>query len=253
VIVLVTDFGLEGPYLGQVRAVLQQRAPGVPVLDLFSDLPPFDPRSAAYLLPAYCRAPFPAGSVYLTVVDPGVGTARMPLIVQADGAWFVGPDNGVFELLLRRATTVRAWRVLWVPSDLSASFHGRDLFAPVAAALAMGGRPGDRGPLAAEEVAPSALVRPPWPDDLAAVVYVDRFGNAMTGIRGGKLLPDAILRAGTRDVPPARTFGDVAPGAPLWYVNSNGLVEIAVNGGSAREVLGLVPGSSVSVGPGDGT
>src|SRR5580704_8992644 len=126
-IVLFTDFGLAGPYTGQMKAVLQQRAPTVPVIDLFADAPERNPRAAAYLLAAY--APwFPPGSVLLCVVDPGVGGTRAPLVASLDGRWFVGPDNGLFAIALRRAASAQVWEITWRPETLSASFHGRDLF-----------------------------------------------------------------------------------------------------------------------------
>ncbi|KAF0110553.1 MAG: hypothetical protein FD149_2642 [Rhodospirillaceae bacterium] len=169
-IVLFTDFGLEGPYTGQVLAVLQREAPGIPVITLQADAPMGDPFSAAYLLAAYAPA-FPAGSVFLCVVDPGVGGARPPLAVQADGAWFVGPGNGLFELVMRRAITVAPFVLTWQPPRLGASFHGRDLFAPVAARLACG------APVPGTAVPRTTLARSDWPEDLPAIVYVDRFGN----------------------------------------------------------------------------
>ncbi|MBV8494462.1 MAG: SAM-dependent chlorinase/fluorinase, partial [Alphaproteobacteria bacterium] len=131
-IVLFTDFGLEGPYTGQVLAVLQQTAPAVPAVSLFADLPPGQPKPAAYLLATYARW-FPPGAVFLCVVDPGVGSLRRALIAEADGRLYVGPDNGLFEIVLRRAARSRVWETSWQPAVLSASFHGRDLFAPVAA------------------------------------------------------------------------------------------------------------------------
>ena len=241
-IVLCTDFGLEGPYTGQVKAVLARAAPGVPVVDLFADLQPFCPQSAAYLVAAYSTL-FVPGDVILTVVDPGVGGARAALALQADGRWYVGPDNGVFELVLRRAKSARCWRIDWRPEALSATFHGRDLFAPVAALLARSeAAPGKEAP---------ATRYPKWPDDLAEIVYVDRYGNAITGMRAA-VLPDgaALEVAGTR-IARARTFGDVPPGGLLWYANANGLAEIAANGASAAATLGLAPGSPVAVhGPG---
>ena len=109
-IFLFTDFGLEGPYTGQVQAVLQQQAPGVPVITLFADLAPFDIQAAAYLLPAYA-AGFPPGSVFLCVVDPGVGAARPGGVVRADGRWYVGPDEGLFAILTRRAQRVQCWEL----------------------------------------------------------------------------------------------------------------------------------------------
>ena len=143
-IVLFTDFGLAGPYTGQVTAVLQQTAPGVPVIPLFADAPSGRPRPAAYLLAAYA-AWFPAGTVLLCVIDPGVGGGRRGLIAEAAGRLYVGPDNGLFELVLRRAASPRCWEITWRPPALSASFHGRDLFAPVAARLARGDPPSAMG------------------------------------------------------------------------------------------------------------
>ncbi len=240
---LFTDFGLNGPYTGQVKAVLAREAPGLPVIDLFADAPVFDPQLSAYLLAAYA-VEFPAGSVFVCVVDPGVGTERRPLVVEADGRWFVGPDNGLFELVRRRAGVVRAqavrvWTIDWRPARLSASFHGRDLFAPVAAKVARGeGIPGS-------PVDPAAIARPDWPDDLARIVYVDVYGNAMTGIRASSLADGAVLRVGGTTVRRSRTFADVPAGQALWYENSSGLAEIAVNRGRADRDLGLSVGAPV--------
>ena len=239
-IVLFTDFGLEGPYLGQVRAVLHRQAPGVPVVDLFADAPAFDAMASAYLLAAYAAA-FPAGAVFLCVVDPGVGSARAPIAVQAAGRWYVGPDNGLLAIAARRAAKTQAWQITWRPERLSASFHGRDLFAPVAARLARGETPaGEACPLA-------ALAGHDWPDDLARVVYIDRFGNVMTGVRAGTLDADTALVAGGRRLARARTFSDVAPGDAFWYENANGLAEIAVNQGQAAALLGLAVGDPIDI------
>ncbi len=133
-IVLFTDFGVAGPYVGQMKAVLYREAPGVPVVDLFADAPAARPKPSAYLLAAYA-AWFPPGSVLLAVVDPGVGGSRAAVVVEADGRRYVGPDNGLFELVVRRAKTVRFRRISWRPRGLSASFHGRDLFAPGGGAI----------------------------------------------------------------------------------------------------------------------
>ena len=142
----------------------------------------------------------------LAVVDPGVGGARAALAIEADGRWYVGPDNGLFEIVLRRAHAARCWRIEWRPAALSATFHGRDLFAPVAAQLALGQAPPG---------APAAPTRyPDWPDDLAEIVYVDRYGNAMTGLRAALLPAGAELEAAGVRIARARTFGDVPPGEP---------------------------------------
>src|SRR5713226_6592440 len=139
-IVLFTDFGLHGPYTGQMKAVLHRMAPGTPVIDLFADAPAGNPKASAYLLAAYA-AWFPAGTVFLCVVDPGVGGTRPPVMLEADGRRYVGPGNGLFELVERRAGQTRRFDIDWKPERLSASFHGRDLFAPVAAMLARGEPP----------------------------------------------------------------------------------------------------------------
>lgn len=239
-IVLFTDFGLAGPYTGQMKAVLAREAPAVPVIDLFADAPSHDPRAASYLLAAYA-AEFPRGTVFLCVVDPGVGGARKPVIVEADGRLFVGPGNGLFEMVMRRARRHRGFEIVWRPRRLSSSFHGRDLFAPVAAALARAGRP-------AEKARPAALVRHrAWPDDLAEIVYIDRYGNAMTGLRPRALPKRAILHVAGRELARARTFGGQPPGQPFWYENANGLVEIAVNRGRAADFLGLRVGSPARI------
>jgi S-adenosylmethionine hydrolase len=237
-IILCTDFGLTGPYIGQVKVVLARQAPGVPVVDLFADLPAFDPKHAAYLLAAYADW-FRAGDVILAVVDPGVGGPRGALVVEADGRQFVGPDNGLFEIVLRRARQAQCWAITWRPAALSATFHGRDLFAPVAARLALGEAP--PGP----ETAPTR--QRDWPDDLAEIVYVDHYGNAMTGLRAARVPEHAELEvAGTR-IRRGRTFADVPAGQPLWYENANGIAEIGINGGQAAARFNLRPGIPVLV------
>lgn len=241
-ILLFTDFGLEGPYIGQMKAVLLQQAPGVGLIDLFSDVPPYDAKGAAYLLAAYSHG-FPEESVFLCVVDPGVGSARKGVVVRADDRWYVGPDNGLFNVVARRAGTVQWWDIDWCPERLSASFHGRDLFAPVAARLARGEAP----PGVLQD--PSFRVDREWPDDLAQVVYIDRFGNVMTGIRASVLGPDAMLALNGHCLKRARTFSDVPPGAGFWYENANGLAEIAVNQGRADQRLGAKAGDPVAVLP----
>jgi S-adenosylmethionine hydrolase len=239
-IVLFTDFGLHGPYMGQMKAVLHQMAPGIPAIDLFSDAPVGNPKASAYLLAVYAEW-FPAGTVFLCVVDPGVGGTRPSVIVEADGRWYVGPGNGLFELIERRATETIRWDIDWKPERLSASFHGRDLFAPVAAMLARGEPPPGRPRL------DEADRRRDWPEDLAEIVYIDHFGNAMTGLRAAKLPAGARLVAADRVLEGATTFSNRPPGTAFWYANSNGLAEIAVNQGRADGELGLAIGSPVEI------
>jgi S-adenosylmethionine hydrolase len=238
VIFLYTDFGAEGPYLAQVQAVLAVTAPGVPAFNLLADAPAADPRRAAYLLAALAGE-LPADAIVLGVVDPGVGGDRLPIVVEAGRHRFVGPDNGLFSRAAARDSNARAWRIDWRPARLSASFHGRDLFAPVAARLATG------VDVPLTEVPLSQLAGSGWPDELAEVVYADAYGNLFTGLRGDWLDDDAIVEAGGLRLGYARTFSAVPAGEPFWYRNSCGLVEIAVNGGSARERLGLGVGAIV--------
>lgn len=239
-IALFTDFGLNGPYVGQMQAVVYHHAPATAVVNLFADAPVFNPRAAAYLLAAF-RAYMPPDTVFLCVVDPGVGTAaRIPVALCADGTWFVGPDNGLFQIVRQRATQYRQMEIVWRPPRLSDSFHGRDLFAPIAAWIASGASlDGKLAP------AQSAAATERWPDDLAAIIYIDHYGNAVTGLRGTALDVGQVLLARGRKWKYARTFGEVTAGECFWYVNANGLVELAINHGSAAHTTGIQVGDDV--------
>ncbi|HYW92935.1 MAG TPA: SAM-dependent chlorinase/fluorinase [Gammaproteobacteria bacterium] len=237
-IFLYTDFGLEGPYVGQMRTAIQREAPGLQVVDLCHDLAPFDPRAAAYLLAAL--VPFlPDGCCVVGVVDPGVGSERGAVVLEADGRWFVGPDNGLFAVLAQRADKAEWRKLAWRPDGISASFHGRDLFAPAGARVVTGRPP--------ETAALSAPVGTEWPQELAEVVYIDHYGNAMTGLPGARVGPGSVLHAGGRRFLSARTFSDLPPGGAFWYVNSCGLAELALNQDSAARVIGLSTGTAVEV------
>jgi S-adenosylmethionine hydrolase len=242
VIFLFTDFGAEGPYRAQMQAVLAADAPGIPVFNLLSNAPAGDPRRAAYLVAALATV-LPRDALLLGVVDPGVGGARLPIVVEAGGRRFVGPDNGLFSRIAARDPAARAWRIDWQPGQLSVSFHGRDLFAPVAARLAAG----REEPMA--ELPVAALVGSGWPDELAEIIYADVYGNLYTGLRGDDVADSALLRLGSRVLTYARTFSAVTPGKAFWYRNSCGLVEVAMNGGSARERLGVGVGAAIKVEP----
>jgi len=237
-IALFTDFGFDGPYVGQVKAVLARDAPGMTVIDLQHDAPAHEPRASAYLLAALLPE-LPEGVVVLAVVDPGVGTDRRGAIVRVDGRWLVGPDNGLLNVLLARAGHAEWWDVVWTPERLSSTFHGRDLFAPVAARIALGESPPGR------LVPASERLRPGWPDDLMEVMYIDRFGNAMTGVSARSINDTARFRCEKTEFTHARTFGAVAEGQPFWYANSIGLVELAMNRRHAAAEHGLRVGSPI--------
>ena len=238
-ILLFTDFGGTASYVGQMHAVLLRAAPDVPVVDLTHHAPAFDPRRAAYLLAAEAWIARP-GDVVVAVVDPGVGTDRAPLALDADGVWLVGPDNGLLGLVARRCRHPRWYRIDWCPARSSATFHGRDLFAPVAARLARG-----------EDVALTATVpavaAADWPDDLDEVVFVDDYGNAMTGRRAATLDAAVVLVANGHPFRPARTFADDAAAHGMWYANAIGLAELAVREGAAARRFGLALGTAVSL------
>ena len=236
-IVLLTDFGLEGPYIGQVAAVLHRQAPAVPVVNLFSDLPPFDIQAAACLLPAYTDR-LPPGTVCLCVVDPGVGGERPGCVVAAGGRWYVGPDEGLFTLLARHADSISCYHLPAV-QGASPSFHGRDVFAPAAAWLAR------QGQVSESWQAASVTLRDDWPDDLSRILYIDRFGNAVTGLRAISVAAPSLLRVNGHELRRAVTFSSVDTGQAFWYENANGLVEIAVNRGRAETVLGVQIGTPV--------
>jgi S-adenosylmethionine hydrolase len=239
-IVLFTDFGWQDPYVAQVKAVLAGTAPGVPVIDLLHAVPDFNAHAGAQLLAALAPT-FPAGSVFLCVVDPGVGGPRRALLVEADGRWYVGPDNGLLSVLAGRAEQVRYWHIAWRPDPLSATFHGRDLFAPIAAEIAGIRLPEDK---LTHIEAPEVRFDPA---DLPRIIYIDHYGNAWTGIRGGLLADVTEIEAKGRRIARARIFHEAAKGDAFWYVNSVGLAEIAVNRGSAAERLGLAVGDPVSM------
>jgi len=233
-IVLATDFGT-GPYTAQLQSIFAQYLPGTPVITLFDDLPRWDIKSSAYLLPAYTGG-FPAESVFVVVVDPGVGSDRHGIVAQIDGHWFVGPDNGVFEILIRRSQLTRCWFLDDKHGHISASFHGRDVFAPAAADIALGHLPGDD-----TSVEPTRYGD--WPEELYQCVYVDHFGNVLTGVRANGVSHQSTIVIKDQSIPYARTFSDVAIGESFWYENSNGLIEIAVNQGKANELPGVNIGS----------
>jgi len=238
-IALFTDFGAAGPYVGQMKAAIYRELPQATLIDLMADAPVHNPRAAAYLLAALVEA-FPVGTTFLAVVDPGVGdVARLPAVMSCDGRWFVGPHNGLFNMVALFGRAVRWWDIDWRPPRLSASFHGRDLFAPVAVRVARGeAPPGSEQPVA-ERVDSS------WPQDLAEVVYIDHFGNAMTGLRAAEVDIVCSLQHNGVQISHARTFSAVAPGQAFWYENANGLVEIAVNQGRADRALGMTIGDEI--------
>lgn len=239
-IFLFTDFGAADLYVGQVKAVMHRYAPKARVVDLLHEAPAFNVKASAHLLTALAGQ-LPAGSVTMAVVDPGVGGKRKPVAVLADGRWFVGPDNGLISVVAARAKRAEAHVIGWRPENLTASFHGRDLFAPVAGMLARGDR------RAARLGKSRALAVSLGGADLAEVIYIDHYGNSMTGLRASSLKRKATLVVGRRRIERARIFSDVRSKKVFWYENSLGLAEISANGASAAAALRLAVGEPVRV------
>ena len=240
-IVLVTDFGNNGPYAGQMKAAIYQVNPAATIVDLFANAPGFNPRACSYLLSAH-RHFFRQGAIFVCIVDPGVGSdQRKPVVAEVDGQFFVGPNNGLFDVVLKQSNKASIREILWRPSLLSATFHGRDLFAPIAAHLSLGGCPdgylGSAGEVSIEEV----------PGDLFEVVYIDDYGNAVTGIRACSVAHSSRLQIKGFELSHAQIFAAVSRGEIFWYENSVGLVEIAINCGNAAAKLGLAIGDMVKV------
>jgi hypothetical protein len=239
-IFLFTDFGSADVYVGQVKSVLERSAPGIPVIDLLNDAPPFNIRANAHLFAALANV-MCAGDVAIAVVDPGVGGSRDAVAIHAAGCWFVAPDNGLVSVAAARRESAKYFSIGWRPETLSASFHGRDLFAPVAAMLACGDQ---KGPRLTKK---AALDVDLGGADLPEIVYLDHYGNAMTGLRGRNIREGVRLRVAGRAIAHAHVFSGAPAGEPLWYENSIGLVEIAANATSAAMQLGLAVGQTIEV------
>lgn len=266
-IALLTDFGLSDVYVGVMKAVILRRAPHALFIDLTHEIAPGDVRDAAFKL-WQAHSFLPSGTIILAVVDPGVGSGRRALAAGTPDFLCVGPDNGIFTFLLAGRTDTRAVEIP-AHGSASATFHGRDVFAPAAARLAAGEALSDLGPaLAAPVAVPLPVLRIQGDGLEGEVVSVDRFGNAVTSIgclrgsaRGLRLEPwipscaptdlrglpsHARLEDGT-ELPVVRTFSDAAEGAGLACVGSSGLLEIAVSRGSASEIFHLRPGAPVTL------
>jgi len=252
VITLTTDFGLRDPYVAELKGAILSINPAVHLVDITHDVAPHDVIEAALTIDA--AAPhFPPGTIHVAVVDPGVGTARRGIAVTARGHVFIGPDNGLFTACFAAAD----WRAVELVAaeyrapSVSRTFHGRDVFAPAAAHVALGVDPARFGPAVVD---PVRLV---WPEMRArqgaiagTVVHIDHFGNLLTSINRKAmeaLGPDVTVRVGRRVLRLVGTYGDLPPGAPGALVGSRNRLEIAVREGSAARLLGAGRGAAVLV------
>ncbi len=260
IITLTTDFGLNDAYVGAMKGVILGLAPHVTIVDITHNIPPQAMAQAAYVIAA--AAPyFPAGTVHVVVVDPGVGSQRRPIAVQTSQAIFVAPDNGVLTHVLQSGTSGESpmtvvhltRREYWLP-QVSHTFHGRDIFAPVAAYLARGVPITSLG----EPIGDPVMLDLPQPRRMpdgslrGQVVYVDRFGNLVTNVPAGWL--DRAVRwqievAGRTVEKLSTTYSDVPGGQLLALIGSAGTLELAVREGSAARMLGIGIGEPVVVRP----
>jgi S-adenosylmethionine hydrolase len=250
-ITLLTDFGLRDGYVAAVKGVLLSRCPEARLVDVSHEIRPGAIATAAFVL-GQAAPYFPAGTVHLAVVDPGVGSARRAIACEVGDQRFVAPDNGLLSRVLD-AGPLRVHELrepeLW-RDEVSAVFHGRDLFGPVAAHLAAGGALERVGP----PVDAATLVRLAWPEPtardrelVARIVHVDRFGNLVTSLRlEGEASPACVVELAGRTIPVRRTYADVASGELLALRGSSGLLEVAANCASAAELLGVGPGDVVT-------
>jgi S-adenosylmethionine hydrolase len=264
---LTTDFGLRDGYVAAMKAVILSRAASAQIVDITHDVDPQDVLEGAFALETAFRH-FPAGSVHVAVIDPGVGTARNRLAIASGGTYFIGPDNGCLSASVpdeargpRAAGDGYRPRAAKLPPEVmavtiendsllrgpvSATFEGRDVFAPVAAYLANGGVLAELGPRVQSLIAFPAFRAPSTGHGLdGRVLHVDRFGNLITDIHGADVRPGSILIAGGRRLALAHTYAESTGLAAI--TGSSGLVEIAMPHGSATQVLGLAAGDHVRV------
>ncbi len=258
IITLTTDFGLKDPYVAQMKAVILRICPEAKIVDITHEVEPQNIMQAAFLLKVTYHW-FPENSIHVVVVDPGVGTARRPIVIRTRRYWFVGPDNGVLYPAAASdgiKATYEITKKFWKPSH---TFHGRDIFAPTAAYIAKGGKLN----IILREIPLNTIVKLEIskPKIRAGVIeglilHSDNFGNLITNIREEDLANIGIkvgdlLQLSFKDksikIPFLKTFGDVSRGKTLCFIDSYGHLEIAVNMGSARQVLGLKPGDKITL------
>jgi len=252
IITLLTDFGTGSLYVAAMKGVMLSICPSASIIDISHTVQPYSIDEAAFIL-KQTYASFPRGTVHVVVVDPGVGSDRKPLIVQAGGHIFVAPDNGVLSPIFNtyRDCTVSAAdnKDFWL-DYVSATFHGRDIFAPIAAHLAWGRRAAEMGSPVSEFVVTKDKKPAARENTITGnILYIDHFGNAVTNIPDTMIPSNRVsIHAGDCVIDGlALTFSSVQELEPLAYIGSSGLLEIGINTGSAAKILGLRTGMPVSV------
>jgi hypothetical protein len=263
-VTLTTDFGTRDVYVGQMKGVVLALCPEAILVDLTHEIPPFDVAAGAFAVATSVDV-FPAGTIHVVVVDPGVGTARRALAVRTANHIFLAPDNGVLTRVLEREPPRGAWvleAAHYRRREVAPTFHGRDVFAPAAGWLARGTEPSHLGPPAGPIVRlerPSAALQPGVPAAVRVAV-VDRFGNVVLDLSRAELAPfldpatgrfRGTVQTGAIAIREVHaTYGEAPRGAPFLLFDAFDRLEIAVRDGSAAERLGLAPGDTVRVDPG---
>ncbi len=243
-ITLITDFGTQDGFVAQMKGIILGINPAVRLIDATHDIQPFSILQGALVLKGMYPY-FPRGTIHVAVVDPGVGSDRKGIVLRAEGQTFVGPDNGLFSLIVPGDKS-REIREIQNPAFMlpepHPTFHGRDIFAPTAAHLSAGKPFHEVGPLVDHPVRISIPSVEKNPQGLeGAIIYVDRFGNLTSNINSGMLTGTvgSVCLGNVAIQRLSRFFGEVPLGEPLALINSFGLLEIAVNRGNASQMLGI--------------
>jgi len=255
ILTLTTDFGLKDHYVGAMKAVILGISPDVRLVDISHEIPPQDIMAGAWVM-RNAAMYFPPKTVHLVVVDPGVGTHRDPVVIEIEDQFFVGPDNGIFSLIAD-AFEYRATKLTnpdyWLEKT-SQTFHGRDIFAPVAAHLTKGVAVSELGERIHEIVTYRWAIPIADKDGIQGwIVHIDRFGNLITNIPksmlesilGGRNFKIYVGNSILNEILPA--FGAVHDGEPVAYIGSSDVLEIAINKGNAKEMLGVEKGAQISI------
>ncbi|HEX4945744.1 MAG TPA: SAM-dependent chlorinase/fluorinase [Blastocatellia bacterium] len=257
IITLLTDFGTPDYFVPAMKGVIYSLHSRAQIIDLTHDIPAQDIDAAAFTLGA-CYRQFPAGTIHVAVVDPGVGSARRAIVMEAGGQYFVGPDNGLFSFVYAREKAVRVFQATneaYFRQPVSSTFHGRDVFAPLAAWLAKGIAPESFGAAIQDAVRfPFPAPQPSGDVTRGAIIHIDHFGNGITNLTAQELTlsavtPTTCLLVAGHEV---RYFGTHFAQTqnqqePMAYLGSAGYWEIAVWQGSAAQVLGLQRGAEVEL------
>jgi S-adenosyl-L-methionine hydrolase (adenosine-forming) len=259
VITLLTDFGTADYFVGAVKGAILSVNPRAVIVDITHEIPPQDIEAGAFTLLAAYKT-FPAGTIHVAVVDPGVGSTRRPIILSANEQFFVGPDNGLFTYIYDREPSHRVFHVTneqYFRPERSSTFHGRDIFAPVAAALSNGLNPRKFGPGINDAVRLPVSLEPEVlknGDLRARIIHIDRFGNCTTNITRDLVKPNTSLYINRKTIRKFRDFyGEDSTNSPFAIWGSAGFLEISVNGGSAAEMLRATRNTTVLLRPQKGT